>query len=184
MIKFHSIFCQMLNLFSRYEFQKAVNQHKAERHARGISCWDQFVAMLFCHLAKTKSLPEIIGGMASQEPLLYHLGTKLMKRSSLAYANAHRPWQTYQEVFYQLLRRCPALQQGHRVRFKNKLLSIDASVIDLCATVFDWAKFRKTPSIKTAGRSKYCFATSSSICESRPLSGLRQMHCIRKFGQH
>jgi len=52
-----------------------------------MSCWDQFVTMLFCHLAKAKSLREIIGGMASQESFLYHLGVKLMKRSSLAYAN-------------------------------------------------------------------------------------------------
>jgi hypothetical protein len=144
MIKFHSIFCQMLNLFSRYEFQKAVQEHDGERHARGITCWDQFVAMLFCHLAKAKSLREIIGGMASQGTLLYHLGTKLMKRSSLAYANAHRPWPIYQAVFYQLLAKCRPLQQGHKFRFKNKLLSIDASVIDLCASIFDWAQFRRT----------------------------------------
>jgi hypothetical protein len=134
----------MLNLFSRYEFQKAVQEHDGERHARGITCWDQFVAMLFCHLAKAKSLREIIGGMASQGTLLYHLGTKLMKRSSLAYANAHRPWPIYQTVFYQLLAKCRPLQQGHKFRFKNKLLSIDASVIDLCASIFDWAQFRRT----------------------------------------
>jgi hypothetical protein len=144
MIKFHSIFCQMLNLFPRYQFDTAVIAHKADRHARGIGCWDQFVAMLFCHLAKAQSLREITGGMASQESFLYHLGTKLMKRSSLAYANAHRPWQLYQTVFYQMLSRCTALQKGHKFRFKNKLLSIDASVIDLCATVFNWAKFVKT----------------------------------------
>lgn len=144
MVRFHSIFCQLLSLFSRYEFQNAVFEHGGERHARGISCWDQFVAMLFCHLAKAKSLREIIGGMASQEAFLYHLGTKLMKRSSLAYANAHRPWQLYQTVFYQLLSRCRVLQQGHKFRFTNKLLSIDASVIELCASVFDWAKFRRT----------------------------------------
>lgn len=113
MVRLHSIFCQLLSLFSRYEFQNAVHEHGGERHARGISCWDQFVAMLFCHLAKAKSLREIIGGMASQETFLYHLGTKLMKRSSLAYANAHRPWQVYQTVFYQLLSRCRLLQQGH-----------------------------------------------------------------------
>ena len=144
MIKLHSIFCQMLSLFSRYEFKKAVQEHSGERHARGISCWDQFVAMLFCHLAKAKSLREIIGGMASQESFLYHLGAKLMKRSSLAYANAHRPWQIYQTVFYQLLSRCRPVQKGHKFRFKNKLLSIDATVIDLCASIFDWAKFRQT----------------------------------------
>ena len=144
MVRFHSIFCQLLSLFSRYEFQNAVHEHEGERHARGISCWDQFVAMLFCHLAKAKSLREIIGGMASQETFLYHLGTRLMKRSSLAYANAHRPWQLYQTVFYQLLSRCRLLQQGHKFRFKHKLLSIDASVIELCASVFDWATFRRS----------------------------------------
>jgi hypothetical protein len=134
----------MLNLFPRYEFETAVFKHRADRHARGISCWDQFVAMLFCHLAKAQSLREITGGMASQESFLYHLGTKLMKRSSLAYANAHRPWQIYQTVFYQMLSRCTGLQTGHKFRFKNKLLSLDTSVIDLCATVFNWAKFVKT----------------------------------------
>ena len=144
MIRFHSIFCQLLNLFSRYDFQKAVKQHSGERHSRGISCWDQFVTMLFCHLAKANSLREIIGGMASQESFLYHVGAKLMKRSSLSYANAHRPWQIYREVFYQFLSQCRCLQKGHKFRFKNKLLSIDATVIDLCASIFNWAKFRQT----------------------------------------
>ncbi|MFH0811831.1 MAG: IS4 family transposase [Pseudomonadota bacterium] len=144
MIKYHSIFCQLLSLFSRYEFKKAVQEHSGERHARGISCWDQFIAMLFYRLAKAKSLREIIGGMASQESFLYHLGAKLMKRSSLAYANAHRPWQLYQTIFYQFLSQCRLLQSGHKFRFKNNLLSIDATVIDLCARIFDWAKFRQT----------------------------------------
>jgi hypothetical protein len=144
MIRFHSIFCQLLSLFSRYDFQKAVNQHSGDRHSRGMSCWDQFVTMLFCHLAKAKSLREIIGGMASQESFLYHLGAKLMKRSSLSYANAHRPWQIYRDVFYQFLTQCRCLQRGHKFRFKNKLLSIDATVIDLCASIFNWAKFRQT----------------------------------------
>lgn len=144
MIKYHSIFCQLLSLFSRYEFNKAVQEHSGERHARGISCWDQFIAMLFYQLAKAKSLREIIGGMASQESFLYHLGAKLMKRSSLAYANAHRPWQLYQTIFYRFLSQCRLLQSGHKFRFKNNLLSLDATVIDLCARIFDWAKFRQT----------------------------------------
>jgi hypothetical protein len=125
-------------------FRKPSRSIRENGFARGITCWDQFVAMLFCHLAKAKSLREIIGGMASQGTFLYHLGTKLMKRSSLAYANAHRPWPIYQTVFYQLLAKCRPLQQGHKFRFKNKLLSIDASVIDLCASIFDWAQFRRT----------------------------------------
>ena len=90
MIRFHSIFCQLLNLFSRYDFQKAVNQYSGDRHSRGISC---------------------------------------------AYANAHRPWKIYREVFYQFLTQCRCLPRGHKFRFKNKMLSIDATVIDLCASM-------------------------------------------------
>jgi hypothetical protein len=96
-----------------------------------MSYWDQFVTMLFGHLAKAKSLREIIGGMASQESFLYHLGAKLMKRSSLSYANAHRPWKIYRDVFYQFLTQCRFFQTGQKFRFKNKLLSIDATVIEL-----------------------------------------------------
>jgi hypothetical protein len=63
----------------------------------------------------------------------------------LAYANEHRPWQLYQTVFQQLHGRCEQLAQGRkRFRFKNKLMSLDATVIDLCAEVFDWARFRQT----------------------------------------
>jgi len=75
-----------------------------------MSCWDQFVTMLFGHLAKAKSLREIIGGMASQESFLYHLGAKLIKPSSLSYANAHRPWKIYRDVFYQFLTQCRFFQ--------------------------------------------------------------------------
>src|SRR6476660_3709388 len=100
-----SIFSQLLQLFSRVEFETAVQQHQAERHARGFTCWGQFVAMLFCHLGRAHSLREICGGLASCEGKLAHLGIEAPKRSSLAYANAHRPWELYQAVFYQLLER-------------------------------------------------------------------------------
>src|SRR5260221_6143221 len=66
------------------------------------------------------------------------------KKSTLAYANEHRPWELYRSVFYRLLDRCREVAPRHRLRFKNKLLSIDSTVIDLCATMFDWAKFRRT----------------------------------------
>ena len=70
---------------------------------------------------------------------------KRQSRSTLAYANEHRPWQLYQTVFHQLLSRCQAVAKGKKkFRFKNKLMSLDATVIDLCAEVFDWAKFRQT----------------------------------------
>lgn len=142
-----SIFSQILQLIPRLEFELAARQHNAERHARGFTCWGQFVAMLFCQLGHAKSLREICGGLAASEGKLRHLGLPAAPpRSTLAYANEHRPWQLYQTVFHQLLEKCQnlAARRTRRFRFKNKLMSLDATVIDLCALVFDWAQFRRT----------------------------------------
>ncbi len=150
MSKVCSIFSQMLQLISRSGFDAAVRKHQAERHARGFSSWGQFVAMLFCQLGAAKSLREICGGLAASEGKLRHLGLpQAPPRSTLAYANEHRPWQLYEDVFHQLLTQCRtvAAQQSRgrrKFRFKHKLLSMDATVIDLCASVFDWARFRRT----------------------------------------
>lgn len=140
-----SIFSQLLQLFPRSEFQLAVKELEAERHARGFTCWSQFVAMMFCHLGQAKSLREICGGLAATEGKLKHLGVdQAPKRSTLAYANEHRPWRLYQRVFEQLLGRCEALSGPRRkFRFKNRLMSIDGTLIDLCCTMFDWAKFQR-----------------------------------------
>lgn len=142
-----SIFSQLLQLFSRTEFELAVKKHKAERHARGFTCWGQFIAMLFCQLGRAHSLNEITQGLAASEGKLKHLGVaQAPKRSTLAYANQHRPWQLFQSVFEQLLGRCQQLAaEGERkFRFKNKLVSLDATVIDLCLSLYDWAQFRRT----------------------------------------
>ena len=145
MTRFCSIFNQLLQLFSRTDFQRAVVATKAERHARGFDCWTQFVAMLFCQLGKAHSLREICGGLASCEGKLQQLGVgRTPKRSTLAYANEHRPWQLFQAVFYQLLDRCRTVASPRPFRFKNKLLSLDATVIELCAETFPWAAFRRT----------------------------------------
>ena len=147
MNRFCSIFSQLLQLFPRWEFQQLVLETKAERHARGFSSWGQFVAMLFCQLGRAHSLREICGGLASCEGKLHHLGIASPKRSTLSYANEHRPWQLYEKVFYRLLDRCLRETEGRRkrrFRFKNPLLSLDATVIDLCAQLFDWAHFCRT----------------------------------------
>lgn len=151
MTRVSSIFSQLLQLFSRLEFQSAVKQHKAEHHARGFTCWGQFIAMLFCQLGQARSLREICGGLAASEGKLKHLGLPAAPpRSTLAYANEHRPWELYQTVFYQLLEKCQLLAASvggkgkKKFRFKNKLMSLDATVIALCASVFDWAQYRRT----------------------------------------
>ena len=146
MNRFCSMFSQILKVFPRLEFESAVKKTRAERHARGFDSWDQFVAMIFCQLGRAHSLREICGGLASCEGKLSHLGmNEAPSRSTLAYANAHRPWELFEDVFYRFLARCQPLGEGRRkFRFKNKLVSLDSTVIDLCATLFDWAKFRRT----------------------------------------
>lgn len=141
-----SIFAQMLGLMSRTSFHKAVLEHKAERHARGFSSWGQMVAMLYCHLAQARSLREICNGLAASEGKLKHLGVPTAPhRSTLAYANEHRPWQLYETVFHQLRSQCEKEARGHqKFRFKNKLVSIDSTSIDLCAEIFDWAQYKRT----------------------------------------
>jgi len=144
-----SIFSQLLQLFPRLEFEQAVRKHKAERHARGFTSWGQFVALLFCQLGRAHSLREICGGLASCEGKLKHLGIPVApKRSTLAYANEHRPWELFQTVFGQLVAKCQGEVKRRGglkpFRFKNKLLSLDGSIIDLSVSLYDWAKFRRT----------------------------------------
>ena len=141
-----SIFSQLLQLFPRGQFQQAVEKHKAERHARGFSCWGQFVAMLFMQLAHAQSLREICNGLAASEGKLRHLGIpEAPNKSTLAYANEHRPWELYQTIFYQVLEQCQSVAQGKKkFRFKNRLLSLDSTSIDLCAEVYDWARYKRT----------------------------------------
>jgi Domain of unknown function (DUF4372)/Transposase DDE domain len=146
MNRFCSMFSQILQLFPRSDFQLLVKETRAERHARGFSCWGQFVSMLFCQLGRAHSLREICHGLSTCEGKLSHLGIEeAPKRSSLAYANEHRSWELYQRLFFLLLERCR--QAGpfkKKFRFKNKLVSLDSTVIDLCVSLFDWAKFRRT----------------------------------------
>jgi len=145
MNKFCSIFSQLLQLFPRVEFQHMVQDTHAERHAKGFTCWGQFVAMLFCQLGRAYSLREITGGLRSCEGKLTHLGITAPSHSTLAYANQHRPWELYQEVFLRLFERCHIQVIGKKTfRFKNKLISMDSTTIDLCLEMFDWAKFRRT----------------------------------------
>ena len=142
-----SIFSQIMQMVPRLEFQAAVNEHKAERHARGFSSWTQFIAMMFCQLGHAQSLREITGGLAACEGKLKHLGVdEPPKRSTLSYANEHRPWQVYETTFHQILKRCQgeAKTKKRNFRFKHKLLSLDSSVIPLCLEVFDWAHYKRT----------------------------------------
>ena len=148
MIKTASLFSQLLQHFPRLQFENLVKEHRAERGAKGFKCWTQFVAMLFCHLAGADSLREICNGLSCCLGKLTHLGLKeAPKRSTLAYANLKRPASLFEAVFYNTLASFRGQgtlgQHGNPFRFKNKLLSLDATTVTLCLELFPWAKFRR-----------------------------------------
>ena len=99
----NTILGQMLKMFPRYEFQKAVSETKAEYHARGFSSWNHFVSMLFGQLSGQDSLRGIEAGLATQGASLYHVGVGPVHRSTLAYANEHRSHELFKKVFFNML---------------------------------------------------------------------------------
>ncbi|MBM3302707.1 MAG: IS4 family transposase, partial [Deltaproteobacteria bacterium] len=142
-----SLFSQILQVIPRTSFLRLVRECGAERHAKGFSSWDQYVAMLFCQLAQAKSLREISDGLAVTCGKLSHLGLRAAPaKSTLAYANAHRPWELFQKAFFHLRDFCRSESPGKKkkFRFKNKLLSLDSTTMDLCLSLFPWADFRQT----------------------------------------
>jgi hypothetical protein len=148
MIQAASLFNQLLQHFSRAEFAALVRKHDAERGAKGFTCWAQLVAMLFCQMAHADSLREICNGLACSLGKLVHLGIGVApNKSTLAYANKHRPAKLYEELFYTALGRFRDEKglgmRKQRFRFKNKLLSLDSTTISLCLEMFPWAKFRR-----------------------------------------
>lgn len=140
----NTILGQMLKMFSRHEFQKAVSETGTEYHSRGFSSWNHFIAMLFGQLAGQDSLRGIEAGLATQSKSLYHLGIQPVHRSTLAYANEHRSHELFKKMFEWMLSKCQPIAPRHKFRFKNPLSSLDATVIDLCLSLYNWAKFRTT----------------------------------------
>ncbi len=142
-----SLFSQILQVISRTTFERLVRETHADRYAKGFSCWTQCVAMLFCQFTQSQSLREISDGLRITNGKLNHLRVEAAPcRSTLSYANAHRPAALYERLFAELLKQCHAVRPGkkNKFRFKNPFYSLDASTIDLCLSLFPWAKFRQT----------------------------------------
>lgn len=149
MVKVASLFSQLLSTVPRSTFASLVKEHGAEKHAKGFTCWTQLVAMLFSQLARAESLREICNGLGCCVGKLVHLGVlRSPNKSTLSYANEHRPAALFEDLFWTLAQRFRSQEGGVGVRkakfrFKNKLLSLDSTVVTLCLQLFPWAKFRR-----------------------------------------
>lgn len=136
-----TVFGQLLKWISRHEFDQLAKQHHQGQKLRAITRWDQFVALALGQLAGRQSLRDIEANMSAQTHKLYHLGSRPVAKSTLGRVNEQQPYTLFEALFYKLYARCQGVAPGHRFRFKNKLYSLDASLIDLSLKVFPWAHY-------------------------------------------
>ena len=142
-----NLFSQTLKIVAREKLDNFAFLNGISSHNKGFTPWDHFVSMLFCQFSGTKSLREIVNGLKSCTGKLNHLGMNLApSKSNLAYSNKERSYRLFEDVFYNLLEQCRQLKPGRKKKFhfKHKLYSMDASIIDLCISIFDWAHYRET----------------------------------------
>jgi len=144
MNKVYTIFSELLKLCPRYHFDKAVERYQGDRYVKIFTTWQQFMAILYSQITQKDSLRDIVTGLSAHAARWYHLGITGIHKSTLSDANAKRDYRMFEGLFYHLLARCKNLTPKHKFRFKNPLYTIDASTIDLCLSVFPWAKFRTT----------------------------------------
>jgi len=142
----NTLLSQILKLVPRHEFESLAKQHHTGRAFRKASRWSQFVVMTIAQLSGRTSLRDTVESVSSQTHRLYHLGCRKLSRSTLSRINEEKPHELYQALFGKLLARCQSMAPQHNFRFNNKLISLDASTIDLCLDVFPWARFRNTKS--------------------------------------
>ncbi len=143
MHKVGTIFSELLKLCPRYRFEQAVKEYQSDRYVKNFTTWNQYITMLYAQIKQKDSLRDIETGLQARVSSWYHLGLRAVHRSTLADANTKRDYRVFKKVFDALLGRCRDHTPRHRFRFKNELYTIDATTIDLCLSVFPWAKFRK-----------------------------------------
>jgi len=140
----NTIFNQLLNFLPKQRFNQLVEEYQANRYTKSMTVWNQFIAMLYAQASGKKSLREIATGFNVQKNAWYHLGINTVAKSTLADANSKRNPEIFEKLFYSLLDRCKEITVENKFDFDNPLYSLDSSTINLCLSVFDWAKYRTT----------------------------------------
>lgn len=140
------VFAQLMDHVSRFEFQQCVARYQGEYKTSRFSCWDQFLCMAFAQLTYRESLRDIEACLRAVQPKLYHVGIRArVARSTLADANETRDWRIYADVAHGLIRTARALyvDEPLAVDLTNAVYALDATIIDLCLSVFPWARYRR-----------------------------------------
>jgi hypothetical protein len=128
-------------MIPRHEFDRLAASHHAGAPLRRMTRFSQFVALATAHLGERHSLRDVVANLAAQGPRLYHLGARPVARTSLARVNEEQPFTLYEALFAKLYAQCQRVAPRHGFRFKNRLYSLDSSLIDLSLAVFPWAHY-------------------------------------------
>ena len=140
------VFAQLVQWVPHYHFQRLVTRYHANYKVRSLFCWDQFLCMLFAQLTYRESLRDIEACLGSRPRLLYHMGIRSpVARSTLADANETRDWRVYHDLAQALIRKARRLyaQDPFGVELDETVYAFDSTTIDLCLTLFPWARFRR-----------------------------------------
>jgi len=143
MKNFSTVFNQILQFLPHYEFEKAVKQFKTDHYVKHFTTKTLFVVHLYSQIRQKDSLRDILCGLRQNQSSWYHIGIKKIARSTISDSNNRITYKVYESLFYQMLNKCQTLDKSRKFKFKNNLYALDGSTIDLCLSVFDWAKFRK-----------------------------------------
>jgi transposase len=139
------VFSQLMAFFSKYEFNKCVNRYRGNYRVSSFSCRDQFLCMAFAQLTYRESLRDIEICLRTLQPKLYHAGLRgTISKSTLADANRRRDWRIYADFAQVLIARARELYSHADIgfEFEQTAYAFDSTTIDLCLSLFSWAKFR------------------------------------------
>ena len=142
-----TVLSQLMDFLPIREFRRCVDRYRGNHHTRSFSCWDQFLCMAFAQLSYRESLRDIECCLRSMQRKLYHVGVRgKISRSTLADANEKRDWRIYADFAQVLISTARDLyvDDDFGVELEETVYALDASTIDLCLSLFPWARFRKT----------------------------------------
>ena len=139
-------FAQLTDFIHREQFQRGVRRYGGNYKIKSFSCWDQFLCMTFGQLTYRDSLADIETCLRSRQLQLYHLGIRgRVSHSTLADANQNRDWRIYHDLAQTLIQRARLLyaQDSLGLELEQTVYALDSTTIDLCLTLFPWARFRR-----------------------------------------
>jgi len=146
MLPGRTVFAELMDHVSRFEFNQGVARYDGNYKASRFSCWDHYLCLAFAQLTYRESLRDIEACLRAVQPKLYHVGIRArIARSTLAGANETRDWRIYADFAHVLIRTARALYVNDplAVGLANTVYALDATIIDLCLSVFPWARYRK-----------------------------------------